>query len=62
MSVITSPVEISFNHLNFSFLSEKLQHGSTMIYLMHEKTMQIIKDIVPNCNNVKYYSDACVSQ
>jgi len=53
---------MTFNHLNFSFLPEELQHDTTMLYLIEEKTMQIIKDIVPNFNNVEHFSDACVSQ
>jgi len=62
VSVITSPVNMSFNHLNFSFLLEELQHGTTMLYPMQKKTTQIIKDIVPNLDNVEHFSDACVLQ
>jgi len=50
------------NHLNLCFLSEELQHDTTMVYLIQEKTMQIIKDIVPNLNNVEYFSDGCAAQ
>jgi len=62
VSVITNPVELSFNHLNFSFSSEELQHVTTMLHPVQENTTQIIKDIVPNFNNVEHFSDACVSQ
>jgi len=29
---------------------------------MQEKTMQIIKDIIPSFNNVEHFSDSCASQ
>jgi len=35
---------------------------TTMIYLTQEKTMQTIKEIIPNFKNVEHFSDSCASQ
>ena len=41
---------------------KELQHDKIIVYLMQEKTRQFIKDIVPNFNNVKHFSDGFESQ
>ena len=46
------------SRLNLCFLSE-LQHDAVMVYLIQQKTTEVLKNAIPDLDN---FSDGCAAQ